>query len=387
MLSFVTPAQAGPDAGFQIHYHPPKSSADDDSSPAWTRGHELSLTIRPLPGESIRELCGRLADALQGATILNLLVFGSVNATAAAMEAMRRQFGKIDWPVMWVEGGACDSGPIAGMQVFGFDGGAVQRLRLDGRVVGSVFQDGAARHCLLGGLGPDQNSSSRADQTKQTLDHLANALAQCGFTLADTMRTWFYLENILSWYAEFNRVRTQIYSGTKFRTGSLPASTGIGARNPAGAALTVGARAMQPLNSSAGATEIASPLQCPAPAYGSSFSRAMEVCSPAGRRLFISGTASISPAGETLWRDDTRRQVAQTMEVVEALLQSRGLSLSDLTRATAYFKHPADVRAFTGWRAARGLSSLPVVPANCDICRNDLLFELEADAWRPTVMP
>jgi len=387
MFSFVTPAQSGRDARFQVPYRAPENLAADDSLPYRTHRHEISVTLRPLPGEGITELFGRLADALQGATILNLLVFGSVSASAAATEAMRRWFGRIDWPVMWVEGGACDFSPIAGIQVFGFDGGAVQRIRLDGRVVGSVFRDDSARYCLLGGLGPNQKSSSRTSQTKQVLDNLEKALEECGFTLADTVRTWFFLENILSWYAEFNRARMQVYSGIKFRTGSLPASTGIGARNPAGAVLTVGARAMQPLNSSACAAEIASPLQCPALAYGSSFSRAMEICSSAGHRLFVSGTASISPAGETLWREDARKQVAQTMEVVEALLQSRGFSLSNLTRATAYFKHRADVCAFTEWCAARDLLSLPMVLANCDICRKDLLFELEADAWRSTRMP
>jgi enamine deaminase RidA (YjgF/YER057c/UK114 family) len=125
--------------------------------------------------------------------------------------------------------------------------------------------------------------------------------------------------------------------------------------------------------------EVASPLQCPAPAYGSSFSRAMEVSFACGRRLFISGTASIAPDGQTLWKGDVHKQVNQTMKVVESILHSRKFSLSDLTRATAYFKHPTDVQAFEEWCTARGLFSLPVVLANCGICRDDLLFEFEAD--------
>jgi enamine deaminase RidA (YjgF/YER057c/UK114 family) len=253
--------------------------------------------------------------------------------------------------------------------------------------VGSVFNNGAARHCLLGGLGPVQKVSARGEQTKETLGNLAGALAQGGFSLADMVRTWFFLEDILSWYDEFNHARTQIYSGVKFRAGSLPASTGVGAKNPAGAALAVGAWAMQPLKPSARAEEIVSPLQCPPPAYGSSFSRAMELSSATGRRLLISGTASIAPGGETLWPGAACQQVAQTMQVVEAILRSRGLGISDLTRATAYFKHRADVQAFTEWCAARGLRSQPVALVQCDLCRDDLLFELEADAWSSTARP
>jgi enamine deaminase RidA (YjgF/YER057c/UK114 family) len=346
------------------------------------RGPEISLTLTPVPGEGIMELFARLAAALKesDATIVHLTVFGSTGASAAGMEAMRRQLGKIDWPVTWIEGAACDGTPIAGVQVFGFAGGEVERIRLDGRVVGSVFSDGAARHCLLGGLGPVRNSITQADQTKETLDNLALALAQGGFTLADTVRTWFFLDDLLSWYDEFNRTRTKIYSGVKFRTGSLPASTGVGAKNPAGDALAVGAWAMQPLDSSARAEEIASPLQCPAPAYGSSFSRAMEIPSISGRRLLISGTASIAPGGKTLWPDDVRRQVALSMQVVEAILNSRGFKFSDLTRATAYFKRRDDAWAFTEWCVLNDLN-LPAVVVQCDVCRDDLLFELEADAW------
>jgi enamine deaminase RidA (YjgF/YER057c/UK114 family) len=378
MTSFVQPAKFSPPANSRT------DSLLDCAIARAEGGSQVVLTVRPLPVEGLMEMFGRLAAALNEleATIVHLMVFGNVSAGAAGTEAMRRIFGHVDWPVTWLEGSAGDGSPIAGIQAFAFTGGAVRRLRQNGRVVGSVFEDGTFRHCMLGGLGPNQNSSSRPDQTKQTLDNLAEALAQGGFAFADVMRTWFYLEDLLSWYGEFNQVRTRAYSAIKFRTGSLPASTGIGARNTAAAALAVGAWAAQPLSAAGRIAEVASPLQCPAPAYGSSFSRAMEVSSPEGCGLYVSGTASISPDGRTLWIEDVRQQVAQTMRVVEAILHSRGLELSDLTRATAYFKRRADFGAFTEWCAERNGLSLPVVPANCDVCRDDLLFEIELDAWR-----
>ncbi len=345
-------------------------------------GSELSVTVRPLPGETLMAMFSRLALVLKEseATLVHLMVFGSIPAGAAAMQAMRRLFGRIDWPVTWVEGASCGGGPIAGMQVCAFTGGEVQRVVLNGQVVGSVYADGAARHCRLGGLGQGRCLASPAHQTHQTLEQLQQALALAGFSLTDTVRTWFFLDDIVRWYGDFNRVRTQVYSGIKFHTGSLPASTGVAGRNPAGTALVAGARALQPANPATHAAAVASPLQCAASAYGSSFSRAMEISSAAGRRLFISGTASIALEGRTLWPGDARRQVGLTMGVVEAILHSRGFTLSDLTRATAYFKHPADLRTFSDWCAARDLRSLPVVTTHCDLCREDLLFELEADA-------
>ena len=306
-------------------------------------------------------------------------MFGNVNISAAANDALRKILGRMDWPITWVEGAACDGRPMAGIQVHAFTGD-VERITFGGRIVGSAFTEGGARQCFVGGLTPADRTLSRTEQTRGTLEDLQTILAQAGFDLADTVRTWFFLENILSWYDDFNRARTKIYSGVKFRTGSLPASTGVGAKNPAGTALTLAAWAFRPLEKNSRAEEVASPLQCPAPAYGSSFSRAMELASDAGRRLHISGTASIAPGGKTLWIGDVRKQVELTMDVVEAMLRSRGFTFADLTRATAYFRHPTDAGVFAEWLTANRLKQMPVVSAQCDICRDDLLFELEAEA-------
>jgi enamine deaminase RidA (YjgF/YER057c/UK114 family) len=349
--------------------------------PATKSGKVVSLTVQPLPGEGLRELCQRIADGLQehSATPLHLLGFGRRDASAFIMDTLRQTCGRVDWPVTWVEGAGCASQPIAGLQIHAFTG-EVERIVCHGRVTASVFTDGGARQCFIGGLLPQNQTLSRAGQTQSTLESLQKTLALAGFDLADTVRTWFFLDKILSWYNDFNQARTQVYAGVKFRTGSLPASTGVGAGNPADAALTVAAWAFRPLGKDSYAEEVASPLQCPAPAYGSSFSRALEISTNTGRRLFVSGTASIAPGGATLWMGDVRRQIELTMEVVAAMLRSRDFSLADLARATAYFRRPEDAHLFSDWQAAHQLTKMPVVSAQCDICRDDLLFELEAEA-------
>jgi len=366
------------DAGLSMR---PPSAAAAGLSPAL----EFSLTLKPLPGEGLMEMFSRLALALKdsGTTPVSLMVLGSVTAHPAAQEALRRVFGRIDWPVTWAEGAACEDQAIAGLHVFAFTANRVTPIVLNGRVVGSVFEDGALRHCLLGGLGPSLYSASRPDQFRQTVELMETALAQAGFVLGDVVRTWFYLSELHSWYRAFNQARTQAYARIKFRGGSSPASTGVSGRNPAGAALVAGAWAVQPLASSAQVVEVHSPLQCPAAAYGSLFSRAMELSSPHGRRLLISGTASIAPGGQTLWPGNLRRQIQHTMEVVDIILASRGFDFSDLTRATAYFKNRGGLPEWAAWCAGRNLQSLPVLAAQCGICREDLLFELEADAWKP----
>lgn len=124
-------------------------------------------------------------------------------------------------------------------------------------------------------------------------------------------------------------------------------------------------------------------MQCPAKDYGSSFSRAVEVVTPGTRRLFISGTASIAPEGRTVHAGDAGAQVALTLDVVRAILESRGMGWNDVTRTVAYFKHVPDAPVFARLCAARGMPVLPAVVMNEDICREDLLFEIELDAIRP----
>jgi len=339
------------------------------------------LTLHPIPGEDLIGLCRRLAQALEAAnaTPLHLQVFGQTGVSSLVRETLRALCGNVDYPVTWVEGAACNHHPVAGLQVHLFNG-PVERIEDGGRIVGSVFTAGGARQCLVGGLGGADAGLTRPEQTRRTLERLQTILAQAGFDLTDVIRTWFFLEDILAWYNDFNHARTQIYSGLKFRAGSLPASTGVGAKNPAGSALALSALAFRPLTPGVQAREIASPLQCPAPAYGSSFSRAMELPTDTGHCLHISGTASIAPGGKTLWVSDTRRQVELTMEVVAAILTSRGYSFNQLTRATAYFRHAHEAGIFAEWLAAHQLTHLPIISTQCDVCRDDLWFELEAEA-------
>jgi len=349
--------------------------------PAAKSGRLISFTLLPKPGETAREICHRLAEQLakSGAVPLHLLVFGKCNASGAVTDSLRKVFGSIDWPITWVEGTGCGKHPLAGLQVHACTG-AVERVQSQGGLLASVFTNGGARQCFAGGIMPANLQLSNADQTRCALYDLKMVLAEAGFELADIVRTWFYLDDILSWYNDFNQARTAIYAGLKFNTGSMPASTGIGARNPTGAALALAAWAFRPMQTNSYAEEVASPLQCPAPAYGSSFSRAMEISTNHGRQLFISGTASIAPGGKTEWVGNARQQVNLTMEVVEAILRSRGFAFKGLSRATAYFRHASDAGIFSEWLAARQLSNLPVVSTQCDVCRDDLLFELEGEA-------
>lgn len=371
---------------------PPSSSART----AVSRSHLLPATdpapcglegvasLRAEEGESAAALLARFGALLGTHNPIPALVmvFGHREALPAVRRAAEAVPGGSDWPVLAVEGKPCHDGPYAGLQAFLLSPGTpVRTHRVAGRAVATVFEDKDARHCLLGGLGPDTPACGVAEQTRATLARLCATLGAGGFDLGDVARTWFYNHDILAWYGDFNRVRTAFYREHPFRAGASPASTGIEGANAAGAALEISAWAVQPKGSTAVVREVTSPLQCPAPRYGSTFSRAMEIRSGGWSRLLVSGTASIAATGESVHLGDADGQIARTMDVISALLDSRGMTLRDTVRATAYVKHPEHLANFEHWLGLHGLDNLPYVPMTCDVCRDDLLFELELDAW------
>jgi enamine deaminase RidA (YjgF/YER057c/UK114 family) len=343
---------------------------------------EHLLTLRLLAREQPDGLARRLAEVLAetSGSVVKFEVFGALAAHAPMRDALTQALGELDWPMTWVEGGSCSNDPIAGVQVLAVSGVPVQTIAVNGRIVGRAFDDGAARHCLLGGLGPKQPAASQADQARQTYEHLEAALQQAGMNAAHVVRTWFFLDDILSWYDQFNAVRNEFVARKKLPADALPASTGVSGKNPARAALVASAWALQPRDGSVRVQGVPSPLQCPAPEYGSAFSRALEVSSPHGRRVLVSGTASIAADGHTARLGDARAQIALTMEVVKAILDGRDMTFFDVTRAIAYFKHTADAPAFAEWCTAHGVALLPAVVVQSDICRPELLFEIELDA-------
>ena len=72
------------------------------------------------------------------------------------------------------------------------------------------------------------------------------------------------------------------------------------------------------------------------------------------------------------------------MDVVAAILQSRAMGWGNVTRAIAYVKYPEDIPRFDQYRIDHGLESLPIITMTAEVCRDNLLFEMEAHAMSVT---
>ena len=258
--------------------------------------------------------------------------------------------------------------------------GTAQPITLDGHEVGSLFETEDAEYVLLMGIGPTDLSASRGDQAFSAFANIELALQSVGFTFHDVVRTWLYMDRILEWYDELNRARDAFFESRKIFGGFVPASTGIGSANLTGSAIITGAIAMRPKGGRTTKAMLDSPLQCSALDYRSSFSRAAEVVTKDFRTVFVSGTASIEPGGKTVHIGDPAKQIALSMEVIQAILATREMTWRDTSRAIAYLKRPEYHDQWQAWLKDNGLPTNFAQEVVADVCRDDLLFELELDA-------
>ena len=339
-------------------------------------------TLWPAASEDGASFARRLVALLNknNASFVKCDVFGSCGAYSAFMRELETALPPHGLPVTWVEGAGCNGGPIAGATVRCVAGIDAQTIFLGARPVGRLYEDAFCRYCLLGGIHSNAPTVMPGRQAQMTLEALEAALNAAGMDMTNIARTWFYNNNLLEWYYAFNAARTRFYRERGVFDRVLPASTGIGGKNPHEAALVAGAEAVVFKHAGASIQAVVSPLQNQAFKYGSAFSRAVEITTPQERRLIVSGTASINEQGKTVYEGDIGAQINHTMKVVEALLDSRQIVWSNVVRAIAYVKHPGFAKDFSQYLASSGMPKLPWITAHNEICRDDLLFEIEVDA-------
>ncbi len=326
-----------------------------------------------IPANGILDLGKGLPEVSQG-RVFSLMGWGSPEELKKAGVGVKGT----DIPQMWLCGGKGSFPPV--YQQLAVMGCEPRLITRNGCTAGLVYADDYAEYCLLTGILPPDLSVSREDQTTAVFEGIEDALKDADMTFDNVARTWLYMDDILAWYDPFNHARDAFFRSRKVYDGLVPASTGIGSANIYGAAITACAIAVKPKNDGCYVIPVNSPLQCTALEYGSSFARAVEIGTSDYRTLLVSGTASIEPGGDTAFVDDVDKQIQLTMDVVQGILNSRDMDWSDTTRATIYLKKPEFQDNWNAWLKKNNLENLPFIKVEADVCRDDLLVELEMDA-------
>jgi len=262
-----------------------------------------------------------------------------------------------------------------------------ETLDIYGTSVGRTWSSGIADYAVLQ-FGGNAGASAQLDpEADGIFVAAASVLANNGFSFTDVARTWFYIHDILDNYQTFNQVRDKHYTGLLLPKKAdaslrLPASTGIGGTPASRSALAADFLAVKP-KSKESLRQLSNPTQKEAFYYGASFSRAIQIREQAADIIQVSGTASIGEDGRTLHPEDGASQIACTLDKLEALLETASARLDQVATANVFLKEPALWADFQRIAKERGLAGFPGVPVIADICRNDLLFEIDAEVMVP----
>lgn len=263
-------------------------------------------------------------------------------------------------------------------------------------------------HASAGAL--RQGRRTAYEQAAEAFENLSGVLAEAGGSFRDVVRVWLYQGGITEEvdgterYRELNRARTDFFAKVPFATRPLvagnghavyPASTGIGTL---GHGLITTCLALRTERTDVGLLPLENPLQTPAFGYpkhysakSPKFSRAMALRVGDHVTTWISGTASIVQS-ETVHVGDVEGQTEQTLTNIERLIDAAnferlgwsgaGAVLEDLAKVRVYVKRAED---YEKCRAVceRRLGRIPAIYAQADVCRPDLLVEIEGVAFSP----
>jgi enamine deaminase RidA (YjgF/YER057c/UK114 family) len=334
--------------------------------------------VPPITTSEIPLLMSELAA--NNVAIVRQVTYGSSEFNCQVQSVFENRGQNIDWPSVWVPSNSNKSNDADGIFIHAISNTNIERLFFNDKVIASCYNTDSAKVCFINGLQPTDFNQTRPEQAQDTFLAIQRILKSANMELTDIVRTWFYNNDILGWYDDFNKVRTFFYQECGVYKNRIPASTGVGVFHPQNAAITAHVLAMQPLTDNFQITNVESPLQCSATSYGSTFSRATKVAFPDYEHVYVSGTASINDEGETVCLDDLKGQVLKTFKVVNEILQSCDMSYKDVVSGVVYLKHYDDIARFQEIQKELTLLNFPAIVTENIVCRDNLLFEIEVEA-------
>jgi enamine deaminase RidA (YjgF/YER057c/UK114 family) len=381
---------------------------------------EVYLTARIGAEGGTAEHCARLFEQLARELVERSVipiaekVFGLDSARESILSQRAAGYARADlpadWPLTFIEGRPIADAAFAGVQLWGVVPQDPQRVAItslgadantpsagrdaNGRIISAPGlrwlylaaidgAEGEARQTL-----PIRQTLAPAQQAERMFARADELVRRAGFAYAQVARTWLYCARLLDWYDDLNAVRSAHHRRVGLRSDNhgpiLPASTGIEGRTDAQRACLMDLIALD-LDPDVDAPATLEPIrrtarQGAAASYGSGFSRGMSLTWQGKRTLFVSGTASIDESGQSTHHGDAEAQSLATLLAIASLLDEHGATLGDVCAALVYCKTPAVYATFQRVSRLLGLTALPHVAVLADVCRPELLIEIEVVA-------
>ncbi|MBS2098302.1 RidA family protein [Carboxylicivirga linearis] len=256
------------------------------------------------------------------------------------------------------------------------------------------------------GLGLTSDINDITSSATQAFEELISLLASEGFSLNDVVRQWNYIPKILGFemkdgkewqhYQLFNEVRRHYYNTHRTVEG-YPAATGIGV---AKGSVSIDICAIKTKDAD-NIYSINNPEQVNAYQYkqdvligelvdgtrtkqAPQFERAKLISQPKSGTLFISGTASIK-GQYTIGIDNIDEQTNTTLGLMQKLSATAQHTNEYSTNnsicysyARVYIKNTEDFKAVQSI-CKDELQNIPINFVQADVCRDNLLVEIEAE--------
>lgn len=361
-----------------------------------TQAHDALRTI-----EAVIEEEGTLGSIVRQAVFMK-----DMTQIAACRRIINEFYGDQLPATIYIPQPPCE-GKLLEIEALGVGGrGAVEIQRYSEQMV--VSRHDGVTWVHIADVSPDTQSRSVYDRSRDVFQKASRQLAERGFSYDQVIRTWLYLGDIVGRegdtqrYKELNRARTDFYRDLRFGSNLTPpgwertvypASTGIGTE---GHDVVMSCMALASYRSDLWLLPLENPQQTSAFDYGHQFgqespkfARAMAIVGGNLATIFVSGTASITES-ETQFVGDVEGQARQTLENIAALIGEDnfrqhgmpgfGATLEDLCLARVYIKRQEDY-AKTKAVCQDRFGELPTIYAVADVCRPELLVEIEGIAF------
>jgi len=350
-------------------------------------------------------LVSRQATALTATTMMVFLRDGADEAECR--EIIRLGFDDAPPVTTFVVQPPC-CGAALGVELWALGGPGVTVKRFGPHVLEVESEGIRWIHC--GGIRGLAGRDGAYGEALSALRQLEQQLTHAGVGFDQVLRTWIYVNQITEGpagrqrYQELNRARTDFFDGLRLCAKNrapwapetiYPASTGIGTQ---GDSLIMICMGLDSDRSDVFLLPLENPQQTSAFDYQAKyspqspkFSRAMAVVQGHFVTTLVSGTASIVDA-KTCHPGDIVRQTEQTIDNIERLIAPENFARHGLPGAGAALSHIAKLRVYVkrqeDYEKCREVCELrlPRIPAiylRADVCRPDLLVEIEAVAFSP----
>jgi len=229
-------------------------------------------------------------------------------------------------------------------------------------------------------------SNSIYQQTKKIIEDYIEMLKKENMKLSEnTMRTWFFVQNIDLDYKEFVASRREIYEKNGLTKDThFIASTGVGGSYfDLRAKVVMDAYSISKIKKQQIKFLSAPDYLSPTYVYGVTFERGVSITYSDRKNIIISGTASINNKGEIMYPNDVIKQTERTLINIEALLKNENATLDDMMIFIVYLRDPSDYY-FIEKMIKEKIKNAPVIFASASVCRPGWLIEIEGMATIPS---